>query len=394
MSIKKQVLIAYQSMSIGGSTTSLLGLLDTLDYSKMDVDLQLYNNIGPYFDFIPEKVRLLPEAKRFSDNKILGLLQRVPYSSYWKSLFKALQFQRKFPGTKAVSQITAYSRAETSKKNDKEYDVAIGFMEMWSDCYVYKKINAKKKIAWIHVDYQKAGLVSDVDRAMFGDFDKIVLVSPDCLNSYVKLFPELSNKALCIENILSKENVLHRAELQNVHLKKKCDINFGTVCRIDFQHKGLDRAICAFSKLKNSGYEFTWHIIGNGKDFEQLAKLIKENGLEDRVFLYGSSDNPLPYVKEFDVFLLPSRYEGKPMAVTEAQMLGVPPVVTNYESAQEQVESGVDGLVMDNSEDGIFEGIKYVITHMDELEKWKRNLQRRNFRNDDAINQIKAIIVD
>ena len=82
------------------------------------------------------------------------------------------------------------------------------------------------------------------------------------------------------------------------------------------------------------------------------------------------------------------------MAVTEAQMLGVPPVVTNYESAQEQVESGVDGLVMDNSEDGIFEGIKYVITHMDELEKWKRNLQRRNFRNDDAINQIKAIIVD
>ena len=116
--------------------------------------------------------------------------------------------------------------------------------------------------------------------------------------------------------------------------------------------------------------------------------------MEDRVFLYGSSDNPLPYVKEFDAFLLPSRYEGKPMAVTEAQMLGVPPVVTNYASAQKQIESGVDGLVVENSEDGIFEGIKYVITHMDDLKRWKRNLKRKSFRNDDAINQIKAMIID
>ena len=393
MSIKKQVLIAYQSMTIGGSTTSLLGLLDTLDYSEIEVDLQLYNNIGPYIGFIPEEVRLLPEAKRFSDNKMLGLLQRMKYPSYWKSLFRALRFQRKHPGTKVVAQITAYSRAETSKKNDKDYDVAIGFMEMWSDCYVYQKIKAKKKIAWIHVDYQEAGLVADVDRAMLGNFDKIVLVSQDCLNSFVKLFPELSNKAVCVENILSEENVLHRAELQNVHLKKEYNINFGTVCRIDFQ-KGLDRAVCAFSKLKKLGYKFTWHIIGNGEDFEQLAELIRKNDLEDRVFLYGSSDNPLPYVKEFDAFLLPSRYEGKPMAVTEAQMLGVPPVVTNYASAQKQIESGVDGLVVDNSEDGIFEGIKYVITHMDDLKKWKRNLKRKNFRNDDAINQIKAMIID
>lgn len=116
MSLKKQVLIVYQSMTIGGSTTSLLGLLDTLDYSEMEVDLQLYNNIGPYIGFIPEDVRLLPEAKRFSDNKMLGLLQRMKYPSYWKSLFRALRFQRKHPGTKVVAQITAYSRAETSKK--------------------------------------------------------------------------------------------------------------------------------------------------------------------------------------------------------------------------------------------------------------------------------------
>ena len=85
MSLKKQVLIVYQSMTIGGSTTSLLGLLDTLDYSEMEVDLQLYNNIGPYIGFIPEDVRLLPEAKRFSDNKMLGLLQRMKYPRYWKS---------------------------------------------------------------------------------------------------------------------------------------------------------------------------------------------------------------------------------------------------------------------------------------------------------------------
>lgn len=391
-SMKKQVLIAYQSMNIGGSTTSLLGLLDVLDYSNLEIDLQLYDNVGPYLNIIPSKVRLLKEARTFSHNKMLAIVQRLRYPIYWKTLFKVFQFKRKFPNSKVGAQITAYSRAAASRKNRKEYEVAIGFMEMWSDCYVYERIKAKKKIAWIHVDYEKAGLIADADREMFKSYDKIVLVSPDCLNSFVKIFPELADKAICIENILSEDSVRQRAGLTNALLKKECGLSFGTVCRINFQHKGLDRAVCAFSRLKRFGYDFTWHIIGDGEDFQHLLNLIRKEDLEDRVFLYGAKDNPLPYVKKFDVFLLPSRYEGKPMAVTEAQMLGVPSVVTNYASALEQVRNGQDGLVVNNSEEGIFEGMHYVLTHIDDLQKWRSNLCMKNFRNDTAINLLHTII--
>lgn len=392
--MKKRILIAYQSMNIGGSTTSLLGLLDALDYSQVSVDLQLYNNVGPYMEMIPQQINILPPARTFSENKLMGMIQRMAFPIYWRTFFKLVIAKKKYPNTKATAQISAYARAKTSRENREMYDVAIGFMEMWPDCYVYGNVKAKKKIAWIHVDYTEAGLIADIDRTMLMRFDTIVLVSKKCLAAFNRAFPELSDKAICIENILSKKTVVHRAEAQRVELTKRVGLTFGTVCRIDFQHKGLDRAVEAFYRLKGLKYEFTWHIIGDGDDFQRLEELIKEKGLTDRIFLYGSKDNPLPYVKQFDVFLLPSRYEGKPMAVTEAQVLNVPALVTNYASAKEQVNNGIDGLVVDNSSEGIFKGLKYVLDHMEELKKWKGNISNFDVTNNQAECQICRLIYD
>lgn len=389
----KRILIVYPSMSIGGSTTSLIGLLNSLDKKKYSIDLQLYKNSGEYIDLIPDNINILPEACPFK-NRIQSVLIRAFSYSYWKAFFRSLKIKKEYPNSLGVSQETAYARANISKKSNKEYDVAIGFLEMWPNSYVLQRVKATKKIAWIHVDYKQSGMIAEIDRDRFKGFSNFVLVSKEAEKSFKQIFPEYQDKSLFIENILYPETVIKKSLESNTqkYYRKNEGINFGTVCRIEFRHKGLDRALLTFKKMKDLGYNFCWHIIGNGSDYDKLNQLIDENGLNDNVFLYGEMNNPLPLVKQFEIFLLPSYYEGKPMVITESQMLNVPSLVTNYSSAEEQILNMENGMIVDNSQDGIDYGIKYVLDNTYLLSFWKENLYKKKWSYDDTINKINKLL--
>lgn len=389
----RNVLIAYPSMGIGGSTTSLLGLLQSLDYSKVNVDLQLYENRGVLLQYLPKEVHLLPQARTFSTDPKIGAIQRLCHPLYWQAGIRSALARKKYPGKLASAQVTAQARAKTSKRNARHYDVAIGFLEMWSNAYVASQIQADVKIAWIHVDYIKAGLVPKYDDGLLACFDKIVLVSDECLTSFVGAFPHYRERAISIENILNQKTVKQRAnESAEKVLRASNGIQFGTVCRIEFRHKGLDRALRALHKLHEEGYSFDWHVVGEGSDKDTMLNMIKELNLERYVHLYGSKINPLPLVKQFDCFLLPSLYEGKPMAVTEAQMLGIPVVATRYASAGEQILSGENGYIMENSEEGILDGLRIVLSDVACIENWKSKLQKTNWDNKEAVQKINSIL--
>lgn len=390
----KKILFVYPSMGIGGSTTSLLSLLNEIDYNKYEVDLQLYENKGVYLDQIPDKVHLLPQARVFSQKKWVGLLQRGFYPIYWYYGFLAQIMSKKYKNPQVGSQLTSYARAKTARGNNKEYDVAVGFLELWSNSYVYSKIKAKRKIAWFHLDYQKSGLMPSVDKKVFEKFTQIVLVSEECLKSFFQVFPEYEEKAVYIENILSRKVVAERAEEITKDFYKGKGIDIITVCRIDFRHKGLDRAAEVFKRLKNDGYVFKWHIVGEGQDFEKIKEKIRESGMENDIVLYGAKANPHPYVKQCDLFLLPSVFEGKPMAVTEAQMLGIPTAVTHYSSAPEQVTDKVNGLIMENCEEGIYEGLKYILDNPDVLKTWKKNIECETWSYKNVLKQLDELFLE
>lgn len=388
----QNILIVYPSLSIGGSTTSLLGMLECFDYTQTSVDLQLYENRGVYLEYLPRQINLLPQARIFSRNRLMGFMQRACRWTYWRVGIKSLIAKKKYPDSLAVAQVTAYARAETSRNNNKIYDVAIGYLEMWSDIYVLKKIQARKKIAWIHLDYQKAGLIPEYDRKMFWEYDEIILVSYECKKSFLQVFPELKDKVKCIENIISIETIKRRALEENINMSKYNGVQIGTVCRIVFRHKGLDRALKVLRVLKEEGYKFTWHIIGGGEDFDYLQKLIDEFNMNEQVILYGEKENPLPYIQKFDFVLLPSLFEGKPMVITEAQMLGIPAVVTRYASAHEQIQSGYNGLIMENSEEGILKGLRQIFDNPYKIVEWKQNLTKKTWDYTRAIVEIKKIV--
>lgn len=381
--MKKRILIIYPEMIIGGTTTSLLSLLGALDRNKYEVDLQMQYAPGIFANLIPSYVHILP------------LAMPLPHGFYkWIKAFslKSLYYylKSKWRGGASASQYMENDIVKFCRKNPKEYDVAISFMERWSLYYLVKKTCAKKKISWIHVDYGAAKMFIDIDMPFFMRVDKVVLVSEKCLQNFKSIAPEIAKKSLMIENLLSSEVVKQRAgvsvprNVAKLFDEVEGKVKMVSVCRISFPHKGLDRGIKALARLKKQGEieNLIWFIIGDGPDLNNLKAMVDKFGLNNYVRVLGAYNNPLNIEAKCDIFFLPSRYEGKPMAVTEAQMLGLVPIVSNYASASEQVRNLYDGLIMENSDDGIYDGLDYMLHHLEDvLGKYKANVANTDYSN-------------
>ena len=142
----------------------------------------------------------------------------------------------------------------------------------------------------------------------------------------------------------------------------------------------------------SDGFVFKWYIIGDGPDKNKMIKHIKNEKLDDTLLMLGKLSNPFPYLKECSLFVLPSRYEGKPMSVTEAQILGLPVVVTNYESAREQVINGVDGIIIDNNDYSLYEGLKPILFNPSILIEYKMSLLKKEIDSSHEINKLYSLM--
>ena len=393
MGEKKNILFAYNAMNIGGSTTSLLSILNRLDYSKYNVDLLLNENSGDLLSELPSKVNLLPAARKYPNRKE-EYIHRLFSPRYLFHFFisKWIVYRNKVEMHGA--QYREWKDIDFFRPIEKEYDVAIAFLEGDRCKFVARHIKAKRKVAWIHLDYIGAQMNPKYDRDTMSQFDSIVHVSEQCKQSFDQLFPELLTKTCIIENILATEYIQKRAAGKNmIQVDHDC-INLITVSRISFEHKGLDRAANVLKRLKKE-QDITcmkWYVVGDGIDMPHFKQMIEENGLEKQIILLGNQTNPYPFLKEMSLFFLPSRYEGKPMAVTEGFMMGLPALVTEYASAHEQVRDGIDGMVVENSEEGIYQGLKYIIEHTEKISEWKANVLAHDYSNTDEIKKVEGVI--
>lgn len=385
--MKKRVLFVYSTMMLGGSTTSLLSLLQNFDYEKYQVDLLLYKAEGPFIAYIPEQVNILPTALAPEMTQLKRRIKSIFNGKLLDSLFCGV----KYYGKPVMSQQkNAYMNAAWCRIPEQEYDVAIGFLELWSDVIVNKYIKAKKKISWVHVDYQKAHYIPALDSHTFDESNFIVHVSEKCMQNFQEAFPQYANKCVYIENILTKSFLQSRIQrAPKVHIDlENAGLKLLSVCRIELDHKGLDRGIEAIRTLKDRGYKINWYVIGSGPDESKMKAYIEKLDLQNDIHMLGRMECPFTLYENFDAFFVPSRYEGKPMAVTEAQMLGLPPIVTEYESAHEQIDDLKTGIIAENSCDGIVDILEKILKSPQILNSIHNNLLRSDFDNVECINQI------
>ena len=398
MIMKKKIFIFSHAMEIGGAERALLGLLNSIDYSKYDVDLFLLRHSGDLMDLIPEQVNLLPEIPQYSA-LMMPMIQALKSGQIAVVLgrlvgkIKAKIFNRRM-GYKNSLVSYEYSHKYTKKYmpmiTDKKYDIAISFLI--PHYFVIEKVKAVKKIAWIHTDYSFLKLNIKSETKMWSAYDNIISISDDVTKAFLTKFPKLENKIVKIENIISKDFIEKQSKEKDVSDEMSKDkLSFLSVGRFS-EAKNFDNIPEICSMIINKNYKIKWYIIGYGEDEELIRKKIKEYNMEQHVILLGKKDNPYPYIKQCDIYVQPSRFEGKAVTVREAQILHKPVAITDFPTAYSQLEDGIDGIIVPQQNKECADELMSLIENKRLQDELIENCKNKNYSNTDEVEKIYKMI--
>ena len=394
----KKILIIMPSMFIGGAERSLLGLLENLDYKKVSVDLFLYRHEGEFLKFIPKQVHVLPEIKSYRtfDTPIKSLLFS---SQFFMGLFRIVSkislkihcmLTHEKSGVWMSMQYTSRFLQPLLPKIAGEYDLGIMYLGV-SDTLIYK-VHAKVRLVWNHTDYDTLFPDKKMDLKTYQKIDRVISVSESCTEKLKSFYPQLSAKAITIENCLSKRFIMEQADMSIGDLEWRGDeftiLSIGRYC----EAKNFDNVPTICRLLIEKGLSVKWYLIGYGNDEKLIKKKIKQESMEEAVILLGKKENPYPYIKEFDLYVQPSRYEGKCVTVCEAQMLGKPVVITRYDTAESQLEDGVDGVIVPMDNEGCAEGIAELLRNPKKMKMLRENCKQRDYSNASEVEKLYQIM--
>ena len=391
----KKILIVSHALEIGGAERSLIGLLDAIDKKEYQVDLFLLRHEGELFSFIPEDIHLLPEIPSYTVLarpmvQILkeGHVELTAARMYGK--IKASRYIKKHGHTDSGVPLE-YSHKYTYRfmpdiQPNEEYDLAISFLT--PHYIVAHKVHAKKKIAWIHTDYSKIQINEKSELEMWSAYDRIISISDDVTKTFLKIFPTLSAKIVKIENIIPEKLIVHQSK-EFVPIEEMSDdsikiLSIGRYCTA----KNFDNVpkICKY--LVSRGMNVKWYLIGFGSDEKLIKEKIKKEHMEKNVIMLGKKSNPYPYICRCDLYVQPSRYEGKCVSVKEAQMLGKPVVITNYATAKSQLEDGVDGIIVSMDNEKCAEQIEQVLKDDEKMKRISQKCMEKDYSNATEIEKI------
>lgn len=388
--MKKNLLFVMNNLNCGGAEKALISLLETIDYSLYNVDLFLFKHEGLFFSKIPKQVNLLEEPFEYKyfdmsiKTAITDCIKKGKLQVALSRLCAGYIFNTENNRSRCEQRVWKYM-SKTLNRINKKYDVAIGYLEKNPIFFCIDKVDANKKIGFIHNDYDKLGMDPTIDKKYFTKLDSIVTVSEECAEVLKQRFPMYKQKIDVMYNIVSPHMI------KNMSLEKT-DINYKgiklvSVGRLNYQ-KGFELAIEACKILVGSGYDLKWYVIGEGEERGKLEKMIEENDLQEVFLLLGIKENPYPFIKEADVYVQSSRFEGKSIAIDEAKILHKPIVVTNFSTATDQIKHKENGLIVDMNPQSIYKGIKQLIDNKELRNKLIEQLTKENLGTESEIQKL------
>ena len=364
----KKILIVINTLGHAGAETALLELLRNLDPDKYEVSLYVLMGQGEMIKYVPEHVKVLNRKydncsvlssegkKHLKKHVIRALLNRgtaFRMAPYMISNLCTMIKNKDIRTDKLLWKAMACG-AERLKEH---YDLAVGYLEGGATYYIADYVNADKKAAFVHVDYARAGYSRKLDRDCYLGIDRIFAVSDEVKTSFLNIYPECSDRTEVFHNLLNQDMIRTRAEMPGGFEDSFDGLRILTVGRLTSQ-KSFEVSIEAMKILKDSGENVRWYILGEGEKRAELEARIKELGLEKDFLLPGAVENPYPYMAQTDLYVHATRFEGKSIAIQEAQTLGCAIVVSDCSGNREQVINDEDGLLCEFTPEKIAEGIK------------------------------------
>lgn len=367
----KKILFVINTLGGAGAERTLLQMLKQFDPAEYEVSLYVLLGQGEIIHEIPASVKVL--NRQYSDTSVLSEagkkeLARHVWRRLWRrgSVFRNAGYLAKHGlamlrhNKMAPDKLLWKVMSDSGDVLPETYDLAVAYLEGGSTYFVHDHVKAERKVAFIHVDYRLAGYSRSLDCNCYPDFDRIFAVSDEVRDSFLQVYPECETKAAVYYNPVDQEEIRQKAQLPGGFSDDYDGFRILTVGRLTNQ-KAYDIAVDAMRQIKAQKIHARWYILGEGELREPLQQKICRIGLEQDFVLCGAVKNPYPYYRQCDLYVHATRYEGKSIAIQEAQTLGCAVLVSDCSGNREQVRDGVDGELCDLDPASISEHIIHLL---------------------------------
>ena len=250
--------------------------------------------------------------------------------------------------------------SDGAQRFDETFDLAVAWLEGGAAYYVAEHVKAARKAAFIHIDYESAGYTKAMDRGCWKQFDNIFAVSDEVKGHFQSFYPEYASKVGVFHNFINQEAIRSQAMEQGGFSDDFKGRRILTVGRLTYQ-KAYDIAVEAMKILKDAGYHARWYVLGEGEERKALEKKIAALGLQEDFLLLGAVTNPHPYYLQTDLYVHATRFEGKSIAIQEAQTLGCAVIASDCNGNREQITDGSDGMLCELTPCAIAERIETLL---------------------------------
>lgn len=373
----KKIVFCLQTMVLGGVEKELITVLKKI-HKDFDITLLLlYPEDLEILKEIPEsvKIRFVNIDKTYYCSGTASVVnQRLKKGKIFEACGIALKRLLGIGITGANVSLKAIPVFSES------FDIAICY-HIHSPLalkYVAEKIKAQKKIAWMHSDFFGSGYQISKLKKYVLQYDEFVAVSKKVENEFSVLCPWYQGNTSTAYNYLDVNEIMNLAKysVDDPIYFNGNKVRILTVGRFS-EEKGIDLAIQVCSKLKKAELDFHWFLIGYGELENMYCNLIKENEVENCFTILGKKKNPYPYIKNCDIYVQPSRHEAFGLVVYEAKILKKAIVSTDFDGADEQIENGVNGMIVPvNDTAALFEEIARLIRCPEKRESLSKELEK------------------
>lgn len=351
---KIRILFLINSLENGGAENVLVNLVNNLNTSIFEITVQTVFDTG------------INKTK---------LHDYVRYKSFLKKPFK---------GNSALFALLPSKVLFRAMVNEK-YDIVVSYLQGVT-AHILAGCNDMniKRVAWIHTAFSndkelQAGFKSKKEALLtYNSCDKIVFVANSVQSRFEEIAGQQFTHGTVLYNTIESGMILQKSKdpMDDIQFFEN-EINIVSVGKI-IEYKGYDRLVRIHNRLKSEGISLHIYIIGEGPQRPEIEKLIRDNELESSFTLLGFKENPYKYVAKADLFVCSSYREGFSTAVTESLIVGTPVVSTNCSGAYELLgENNEYGIVTENTEDSLFQGIKKLLINPLLLKEYKTKAVER-----------------
>ncbi|PGM87441.1 glycosyltransferase [Bacillus cereus] len=391
--MKKKILFVIDSLQSGGAEKSLVSLLSLFDYKKYEVDLLMFSASGLYFPLLPKQVNVLdvPIVIKRQAEKFKNLIKHKYFKELFLRIGASISLRNPYINNNLHAAQIVWRWVSKGMDNLKgKYDVAIAYSQGMPTYFVANKVYASRKIAWVNTDYRLAAYNRAFDLEYYKKINEIVTVSDVCKDIFIREIPSIKSKVCVVYDIISPNLIKLMADEDEGFDDQFNGLRILTIGRLVYE-KGYELAIEACYKLKKEGYQFKWYVIGEGNLKNEMESMIRKYKLNDTFILLGTRTNPYPYIKQSDIYVQPSRFEGYGLALAEARMFQKPIVATDFITVHNQIKDRENGLIVKMNSTAVYEGVKEIIENSLLKKRLCESLKKEQVGTEEEIEKIYAL---